>query len=51
MLTTLTFRVEPLFVLEANETPMGWDEALDGFDERTAAHHHVDTTGSRTPTG
>jgi len=43
VLTTLTFRVEPLFVLEAIETPMSWDEALDGFDERVAAHHHVDT--------
>lgn len=43
VLTTLTFRVEPLFVLEATETPMSWDEALEGFDERTAAHHHVDT--------
>jgi FAD-linked oxidoreductase len=43
VLTTLTFRVEPLFVLEANETPMSWDECLDGFDERTATHHHVDT--------
>ncbi|GAA1155362.1 D-arabinono-1,4-lactone oxidase [Nocardioides aquiterrae] len=43
VLTTLTFRVEPLFALEANETPMSWDEALDGFDERVAAHHHVDT--------
>ncbi len=42
VLTTLTFRVEPLFVLEATETPMGWDEALGGFDERIAAHHHVD---------
>ncbi|WP_028635810.1 D-arabinono-1,4-lactone oxidase [Nocardioides sp. URHA0032] len=43
VLTTLTFRVEPLFALEANETPMSWDEALGGFDERVAAHHHVDT--------
>ena len=43
VLTTLTFRVEPLFALEATETPMSWDEALDGFDERVAAHHHVDT--------
>jgi FAD-linked oxidoreductase len=43
ILTTLTFRVEPLFVLEATETPMSWAEALDGFDERVAAHHHVDT--------
>lgn len=43
VLTKLTFRVEPLFALEANETPMSWDEALGGFDERVAAHHHVDT--------
>jgi len=43
VLTTITFRVEPLFVLEANETPMSWDEALDGFDQRVAEHHHVDT--------
>ena len=37
ILTTITFRVEPLFVLEAREQPMSWDEALDGFDEMTAA--------------
>jgi FAD/FMN-containing dehydrogenase len=43
ILTTITFRVEPLFVLEAQETPMGWDEALGGYDERVAAHDHVDT--------
>ncbi|MBB6626221.1 FAD-binding protein [Nocardioides sp. KIGAM211] len=43
VLTSITFRVEPLFVLEATETPMSWDEALDGFDERVAQHHHVDT--------
>lgn len=43
VLTTITFNVEPLFALEANETPMSWDEALDGFDERIAAHHHVDS--------
>ncbi|MBB3044829.1 D-arabinono-1,4-lactone oxidase [Nocardioides soli] len=43
VLTTITFRVEPAFVLEAHETPMGWDEALDGFDQRVADHHHVDT--------
>ena len=42
VLTTLTFRVEPLFVLEATETPMSWDEALDGFDQRIDEHHHVD---------
>ncbi|MBZ5741367.1 D-arabinono-1,4-lactone oxidase [Nocardioides mangrovi] len=43
VLTRITFKVEPLFVLEATETPMSWDEALDGFDERVATHHHVDT--------
>ncbi len=42
ILTTVTFRVEPLFLLEAHEQPMSWDEALDGFDERAEAHHHVD---------
>ena len=43
VLTTITFRVEPLFVLEANETPMSWDEYVGGFDEHIAGHHHVDT--------
>jgi L-gulono-1,4-lactone dehydrogenase len=42
ILTALTFRVEPLFVLEAEEEPMGWDEALGRFDEMTAAADHVD---------
>ena len=42
ILTTLTFRVEPLFLLEAHEQPMAWDEALATFDERAATHHHVD---------
>jgi FAD-linked oxidoreductase len=42
VLTTITFRVEPLFLLEAHEQPMRWDEALSTFDERAAAHHHVD---------
>ena len=42
ILTTITFRVEPIFVLEAQEQPMSWDEALDGFDDMTAAADHVD---------
>lgn len=42
ILTSLTFRVEPMFLLEAHEQPMSWDEALGTFDERVAAHHHVD---------
>ncbi|MCD4534880.1 FAD-binding protein [Nocardioides sp. cx-169] len=42
ILTTVTFRVEPLFLLEATEQPMRWDEALAGFDQMTAESHHVD---------
>jgi L-gulono-1,4-lactone dehydrogenase len=42
ILTSLTFHVEPLFVVEAHEQPMAWDEALDSYDAMTAAAHHVD---------
>ncbi len=42
VLTTLTFKVEPMFVLEAHEQPMSWDAALGSFDEMTATSHHVD---------
>ena len=42
ILTTVTFRVEPLFLLEAHEQPMSWDEALGSFDEMVAGSHHVD---------
>ncbi len=42
ILTTLTFHVEPLFVVEAHEQPMSWDEALTSYDEMVAAAHHVD---------
>lgn len=42
VLTSVTFAVEPLFLLEAAEQPMSWDEALGSFDEMTATHHHVD---------
>jgi FAD-linked oxidoreductase len=42
VLTTVTFRVEPLFVLEAREQPMSWDEALGTFDEMAATADHVD---------
>jgi hypothetical protein len=42
ILTTATFRVEPLFVLEAHEQPMSWDQALGSFDEMTASSDHVD---------
>jgi FAD-linked oxidoreductase len=42
ILTTLTFRVEPLFTLEAHEFPMTWHEALDRFDELAADNHHFE---------
>ena len=42
ILTSVTFQVEPVFLLEAHEQPMSWDEALDGFDELCAAADHVD---------
>ncbi|MGZ4465373.1 MAG: D-arabinono-1,4-lactone oxidase [Nocardioides sp.] len=42
VLTTVTFHVEPLFLLEAHEQPMSWDEALGSFDEMVAGSHHVD---------
>ena len=42
VLTSVTFRVEPVFVLEAHEQPMSWDEALATYDEMTATSDHVD---------
>ena len=42
ILTSLTFRVEPVFTLEAHEFTMGWDEALDRFDELVATNHHFE---------
>lgn len=42
VLTSLTFRVEPAFTLEAVERPMAWDELVDRHDELVEAHHHVD---------
>ncbi|MEQ6902046.1 D-arabinono-1,4-lactone oxidase [Nocardioides sp. YIM 152588] len=42
VLTTITFAVEPLFLLRAQEQPMSWDEALGSFDEMTAGADHVD---------
>ena len=42
ILTTLTFHVEPLFVVEAHEQPMTWDAALASYDEMVASAHHVD---------
>ncbi len=42
VLTTLTFRVEPAFVLEADERPMSWQEVLASYDELVSGNHHVD---------
>ena len=42
ILTTVTFRVEPLFVLAAHEQPMSWADALAGFDDLAASTDHLD---------
>ena len=42
ILTSLTFHVEPLFVVEAHEQPMSWSRALGSYDEMVAGTHHVD---------
>jgi FAD-linked oxidoreductase len=42
ILTTITFRVEPLFLMEASEQPMSWDEAMGSFDQMCDESHHVD---------
>ena len=42
VLTSVTLRVEPAFVLEAVERPMSWAEAVGGYDALVDGHHHVD---------
>ncbi len=42
VLTTVTFRVEPAFVLEAEERPMSWHEVLASYDDLVTRNHHVD---------
>lgn len=42
VLTSITFRVEPAFVLEADERPMSWARAVEGYAELVDSHHHVD---------
>lgn len=42
VLTEITFAVEPLFLLRAEERPVSWSELLATFDDLTAEHHHVD---------
>ena len=42
VLTSLTFRVEPAFTLEAVEQPMRLEELVARHDELVRQHHHVD---------
>ena len=42
ILTSITFKVEPMFTLEAHEFPMLWDEAISRFDQMTAENHHAE---------
>jgi FAD-linked oxidoreductase len=42
VLTSVTFAVEPVFTLEAHESPMLWDEGLDRFDELAAENHYFE---------
>ena len=42
VITSVTFDVEPLFVLQAHEAPMRWDEAIERFDALTAENHHFE---------
>lgn len=42
VLTTVTLRCEPAFVVAADERPEPIDDLLDGFDELAIAHDHVE---------
>ena len=42
VLTTLTFEVEPLFLLRAHERPVPWDEGLSTLLDLAERHDHVD---------
>ena len=42
VLTAVTFRVVPAFLLEAREEPMRWDEVISRLDEFTAANEHFE---------
>lgn len=42
VLTAITLRTEPAFVLEAVEEPMSWSRAVGEYDALVDAHHHVD---------
>jgi L-gulono-1,4-lactone dehydrogenase len=42
ILTAVTFRVVPAFLLEAREQPMRWEEVLSSLDELTADNEHFE---------
>jgi FAD-linked oxidoreductase len=42
ILTSVTLDVEPIFTLEAHESPMLWDEALDRFEELATDNQHFE---------
>ncbi|MGN0065476.1 MAG: D-arabinono-1,4-lactone oxidase [Nocardioides sp.] len=42
ILTTITFKVEPLFLLEAHEQPMEWSRLVSEYDDLAADCHHLD---------
>jgi len=42
IITAVTFRVEPAFVLEADEQPMAWAQVVDRFDEMAADNHYFE---------
>jgi FAD/FMN-containing dehydrogenase len=42
ILTAVTFRVVPAFLLEAREEPMRWSEVISRLDELTSANEHFE---------
>jgi FAD-linked oxidoreductase len=42
VLTAVTFRVVPAFLLEAREEPMRWSEVIARLDELTSGHEHFE---------
>jgi FAD-linked oxidoreductase len=42
VLTAITFKVEPMFTLQAHEFPMLWDEAIERFDDLARDNHHAE---------
>lgn len=42
ILTSLSFEVEPMFTLEAHESPMSWDEVLGSIDRLEAENNHFE---------